>query len=402
MTAAPLRVVIAPDSFKGSCSAVTAAQAIASGARAALGPAARLTAIPFADGGEGTLDALTAAWAGTIRQVETQDALGRPRTARFGISADGRTAIVEAAEANGLPWVSDLPLRALDADSFGVGVVLRAALEAGATELLVCLGGSATSDGGVGMLRSLGARFLRADGAEIAPGARGLSDLASADLTGILPAARGARWRIAVDVTNPLTGPEGAGPVFGPQKGATPEEVIAIDAGLARLARVLERSSGDAGSPAHLDARTTPGLGAAGGLALGPALLWGAELLPGAEMVAEAVGLDGAVRGADIVITGEGRLDAQSFDGKVVSRVLAASAQAPHRPRVVVIAGSVALSAAACREAGIAAAFSLARGAARLADLQAHAAELLADTAAQVCGLLAPEAPHHSPPSPSS
>ncbi|MBL3699174.1 glycerate kinase [Leucobacter luti] len=389
MTAAQPRIVIAPDSLKGSCTAPAAAAALASGARAALGNRGSVREIPLADGGEGTLDALTAAWGGAIIEVRTADARGRARTGRIGLSADGRTAIIEAAEANGLPLVSDLPLRALDADSGGVGHLVRAAVTAGASELLLCLGGSATSDGGAGMLRELGARLLRADGRPVSPGARGLSEIAQVDLSAVPAAIAAARWRIAADVDNPLVGPRGAAAVFGPQKGASSAEIIEIDTGLRRLAEVL-------GAVAHTD---RPGLGAAGGLALVPAALWGAELVPGAELVATAAGLDAALAGADLVITAEGRLDQQSLDGKVVSRVVAGAAAAEREgpagterraPLVVVIAGSVALSHAECRAAGITAAFSIAPGPAALDELQADAPRLLAEAAAQACALAFP------------
>ena len=417
MSASPIRAVIAPDAFKGSCSAVEAAHAMAEGARAALGSSAQIRTIPLADGGEGTLDALTAAWGGRIRLVTARDALGRDREARIGLSADGTTAIIEAAEANGLPHVADQPLRALDADSAGVGALVHAAVDAGARELLLCLGGSATSDGGAGMLRALGVALLDTDGAPIAPGARGLAALARVDTSGVLPAVREVRWRIAVDVDHPLTGPAGAAAVFSPQKGASPDEVARIDAGLARLAELLAHAepaagsgsgsgagagagAGSAGFAAALAAQA--GLGAAGGLALGPFALWGAELLPGAELVAEAAGLDAALQDADLVVTGEGRVDASSLSGKVLSRVLSGVARGaedrapdgatePARPRVAVIAGEVALPAEDCRAAGFSA-FSLAPGPATLPELRAAAPRLLAETAAQLCGLLVPPA----------
>lgn len=309
--------------------------------------------------------------------------------------------------------MADQPLRALDADSAGVGALVHAAVDAGARELLLCLGGSATSDGGAGMLRALGVALLDADGAPIAPGARGLAALARVDTSGVLPAVREVRWRIAVDVDHPLTRPAGAAAVFGPQKGASPDEVARIDAGLTRLAELLAHAEPAAGSGSGSGAgagsagfaaalATQAGLGAAGGLALGPFALWGAELLPGAELVAEAAGLDAALQDADLVVTGEGRVDASSLSGKVLSRVLSGVARGaedrapdgatePARPRVAVIAGEVALPAEDCRAAGFSA-FSLAPGPATLPELRAAAPRLLAETAAQLCGLLAPPA----------
>ncbi|MFA5607120.1 MAG: glycerate kinase [Leucobacter sp.] len=388
MSSSSPTVVIAPDSFKGSCTAPEAAAALAAGVRAALGPDARAIEVPLADGGEGSLDALVSAWHGEVRPVPTTDALGRPRSGRIGVSGDGRTAIIEAAEANGLPHVLDAPLRALDADSFGVGTLVRAALDEGARDLVLCLGGSATSDGGAGMLRALGARLLDREGSPITPGARGLRDLKSIDLTGLHPAAGAARWRIACDVENPLTGPRGAAAVFGPQKGATAADVAEIDAGLAQFARVLAEgsteSSGIAAAVSPTNISELPGMGAAGGLALAPVTLFGGELVPGAELVADAAGLREALHDARLVITGEGRLDAQSLDGKVVSHVVAA---APAGVPVVVVAGSLALSAKECRRAGITAAFSLAAGPASLEDLQRDAVALLEQAGYQVAAL---------------
>ena len=382
-------IVIAPDSLKGSCSSVQAARAIARGVRAAFGERAVVRELPMADGGEGTLDALVAAWGGDVTWVETSDALGRPGKGRVGFelsneragSASRLRAIIEAADANGLPAVLDQPLRPLDADSVGVGALILAALDAGADELLLCIGGSATNDGGAGMLRALGARLLDAQGCEVAVGARGLLQLHSIDLRGIDPRAARASWRIACDVDNPLIGPRGAAAVFGPQKGATAEEVEQIDKGLATLARLLAQEAGvDA-----LELQARAGLGAAGGLALGPCALFGAELLPGAQLVSDAIGLPAALADATIVFTGEGRLDSQSLDGKVVSQVLAEAS--PDTP-VFVIAGSTGLSGEALRDAGIAAAFSIAQGPATLDEMCAEAPRLLEDTARQVCGAI--------------
>ena len=373
------RIVIAPDAFKGSCDSPQVAAAIARGVHAALtghpsregeAPSPTVIEIPLADGGEGTLDALVAAWGGRILTVPTTDALGRTRDARIGLSTDASpVAIIEAAEANGLPQVSDQPLQALDADSAGVGTLVRAALDAGASEILFAVGGSATNDGGAGMLRELGAQLLDAQGAPIAEGARDLQHLDRVELAGLDPRLAHTRWRVICDVDAPLTGPTGAAAVFGPQKGASPDDVRVIDAGLARLAEALKIAA------------DTQGLGAAGGMPVGPVALWGAELVPGAMLVAEAAGLRQAVAEADLVITGEGRLDSQSLTGKVVSQV---RADTPDHVPVIVIAGSVDLPPAACRAAGITAAFSIAPGPATLDTLQHDAERLLEATAASV------------------
>ena len=384
MSEAAPTVVIAPDSFKGSCSSVEAARAIARGVRAAFGTRAEVLELPMADGGEGTLDALVAAWGGEVARVPTSDALGRPREGRvgYGRTADGGLrAIIEAADANGLPAVSDLPLQPLDADSHGVGELILAALDAGTDELLLCIGGSATSDGGAGMLRALGARLLDAQGRDVAGGARGLLDVQQVDLRGIDPRAARVSWRIACDVDNPLTGPRGAAAVFGPQKGADAQQVAEIERGLGRFSELLAAAVGT-DAP---QLRQQRGIGAAGGLALGLTTLFGAQLVPGARLVSGAIGLREALAAATLVFTGEGRLDAQSLDGKVVSRVLAEAAPGA---AVIVLAGSIGLSPEETRAAGISAAFSIAQGPATLEEMSADAPRLLEVTTGQVCGAI--------------
>lgn len=368
-------IVVAPDSFKGSASAAQAAAALARGARAVAGPEATIIELPMADGGEGTLDALLATWGTEPLETETTDALRRPCTARYGLSADGTTGIIEAAEANGLPQVSDIDLKPLDADTFGVGVLASRLLDAGVTEILLCIGGSATTDGGTGFLTALGARFVDDAGHLVGPGGGSLAAIARVDVSDLHPRAAGISWKIAVDVDNPLCGPRGAAAVFGPQKGATDADVATLDAGLAHLATVLE---------AEVVAQQ-PGFGAAGGLPLALVSLLGAETVPGAELVSAAVGLRRALAGADVVLTGEGRLDSQSLGGKVVDAVRRTADQGT---RVVVIAGSVQLDAQACRKAGLTAAFSIAAGPASLVQLQGDAERLIEDTSAQACAAL--------------
>jgi glycerate 2-kinase len=374
-----MKIVCAPDSFKGSVTAAEAAAAMAAGARQAA-PDAEIVQLPFADGGEGTLEALLAAWDRAPQTVTTVDALGRPTQARYGLSPDGRTAVIEAAEANGLPQVSDVPLQPLRADTYGVGLIARQVLDAGAEEILLCIGGSATTDGGTGILRALGAEFLDHDDAPIPPGGAGLRRIARVDLSGVDPRALSLRWRIAVDVDNPLTGDRGAAAVFGPQKGATEQDIAELDAGLHQLAVVLAKA---AGVPAeqYLDA---VGFGAAGGIPLGLVSVFGAEVLPGSAMVSDVLGLEKALAEADLVFTGEGRLDSQSLGGKVVDAI---ASRTPESCCVVVLAGSVQLSPQQCRAAGITAAFSVAAGPANLEDLQGEAAQLIQDSAAHASAL---------------
>ncbi|WP_413452529.1 glycerate kinase [Georgenia phoenicis] len=379
-----ITVVAAPDSFKGSLSALQAAQAMAAGARRALGPGATITPVPMADGGEGTLDALLDAWEGREQLHEVTDAIGRPRIARYGLSADGTTAVIEAAEANGLPHVRDATLRPLLADSAGVGELARAALEAGAREILLCIGGSATTDGGTGILRALGARFLDRDGNPTRPGGGSLAAIDHIELDDLHPLARQASWRIAVDVDNPLVGARGAAAVFGPQKGATPSDVAVLDAGLAHLAAALADETGT-------DEDTllrAPGMGAAGGIPAALTAVLGAQTVPGSRLVADAVGLPALLADADVVLTGEGSLDAQSLHGKVVDGVRACAREGA---AVVVIAGRVDLTATEVAEAGLTAAVSIARGPSAARQLRHNAAELVAEAAETVCRLLA----HH-------
>lgn len=366
---------------------------MAAGVRAAaarLGhPAPDIVLAPLADGGEGTLDALLAAWGAEPRTTECHDAAGRARRARYGLStssADGGRpvrGVLEAAEANGLPLVADLPLNALTATSYGVGEIAARLLDDGADEILLCIGGSATTDGGTGLFSALGARFLDADGGALPPGGGALAALATIDTTGLHPRAPNVRWRIAVDVDNPLCGPRGAAAVFGPQKGATPDDVVALDLGLAHLAQVVEDLTGVA-------VADVPGTGAAGGL---PAVLvpfLSAEIVPGSALVADAVGLAGALADADLVLTGEGSFDSQSLGGKVVQAVVE---NAPATCAVVAIAGRVQLTAREVQEAGLAAAFSIATGLMGLDELIEGAGALVEDAAAQIYGVFSARRP---------
>ncbi|MFE5707743.1 glycerate kinase [Rhodococcus koreensis] len=371
-------VVLAPDSFKGSLSAVDVAAAMAAGVRVALGADVRIVQCPLADGGEGTLQTFLSGGNAEPRVIHAHDALGRERTARYGLSNDGRVAIIEAAEANGLPHVADVPPSPLRADTFGVGEIAVSALEDGVDEILLCIGGSATTDGGTGMLRALGVRFLGVDGRDVAPGGAGLGDIAAIDESQLHPRARSVRWRVATDVDNPLCGENGAAAVFGPQKGATADQVRELDSGLGQLAIALRTAYG-------ADVLTLRGAGAAGGMSACLSAILTAELVPGSDLVSETVGLRSLCADADLVITGEGAFDAQSLQGKVVQGVVR---QTPPECPVVVIAGTVRLSAAEIRAARISAAFSIARGPAELCELLDNTAELLREATAQVVGLI--------------
>lgn len=388
-SASALRILVAPDSFKGSLSAAEAATAITAGLTDALGVTASIRTMPVADGGEGTLDVLLSAVDAREVSTDAVDALGRPREARFAMLPGG-AALIEAAEANGLPHVEDVPLQPLAASSGGVGMIIRAALDQGAEQILLTVGGSASTDGGVGLLRALGARFLDSAAREIPVGGGSLEDLATIDLSGLIPRARDVRWRIACDVDNPLVGPKGAAAVFGPQKGASPADVALLDAALERFAAVLADQTG-------VDVRHFPGGGAAGGIPAALHAVLGAELTPGMTLIAEALDLEGAIADSDLVITGEGSLDEQSLRGKAPGAI--AELAARHGVPVIVIAGSVALSTEEVTAAGISAALPLPDGPHPLDHLLARAPELVRAAAFRAGALitLGIDTAHRSP-----
>lgn len=368
-----MRIVVAPDKFKGTLTAEQAAAAMAAGARRVL-PDARIELHPIADGGEGTVAAFAAAGATEVA-TRVDGPLGAPVTAVW--ARRGAAAVVEAAQANGLDLLTPTPQTAVAATTDGVGQLVRAVLDAGCSELVLGIGGSATTDGGTGLARALGVRFLDGSGQVLTATADTLGRLRALDATGLDPRVRGLAVTVACDVDNPLTGPTGAAVVYGPQKGAGPAEIARLDAGLARLAAVLR-----AADPATLpggdrvfDLESTPGAGAAGGLGAGAIAFLGGRLTSGADLVLDLLDLDTALAGADLVLTGEGGLDAQSLRGKAPG-ALAARARRAGAP-VVAIAGVVELSAAEAGSAGISRAFSLVELAADPADARSRAAELL-------------------------
>ncbi|UUD65214.1 glycerate kinase [Pseudomonas seleniipraecipitans] len=368
-----MKIVIAPDSFKESLSAPEVAQAIARGWLAVY-PGAEIALCPMADGGEGTVDAVLAATGGERRELTVQGPLATQVQAHWGWLGDG-TAVIEMAAASGLHWVPSAQRDARVTSSYGTGELIRAALDAGATRIILGLGGSATNDGGSGLLRALGARFLDAGGNELRPGGAALAKLQRVDLSALDARLHDVQVDVAADVDNPLCGPRGASAVFGPQKGASPAQVEELDAALARMAEVVSEALGE-------DFSNFPGVGAAGGLGFAAKAFFDARFRPGVELVAELSGLAEAVAGADLVITGEGRLDAQSLHGKTpvgVARV----AQAQGVP-VVALAGSLGDGYQQVREAGIEAAFSLAPGPISLEYACAHAAEELEARAADL------------------
>ncbi|MPZ48585.1 MAG: glycerate kinase [Dehalococcoidia bacterium] len=325
-----MRILIAPQEFKGTLSAIEAAAAIARGLGGAF-PDADLELAPMADGGPGTAAAMLTAAGGKSVAVNAHDPLMRPVAAEF-VRLDSGTAVIECAEASGLWRLRPEELDARRATSYGTGELIAAALEQGCRELIIGLGGSASNDGGAGMAQALGFHLLNAKGTELAPGGAALTDLARIDAAEARPEIKAPRILGATDVTNPLCGPTGASAVFGSQKGADAAAVELLDAALSHFADIVARDLG-------IDVRTRPGAGAAGGLGAGLLAFLGAELRPGAELVAEAIGLREKVLRADVVITGEGRLDGQTAFGKA-SQYVARLARASGRP-VVCLAGSL-------------------------------------------------------------
>jgi glycerate kinase len=348
-----MRVVVAPDKFEGSLRAGQAAEAIEAGLRRAR-PDAEVVRLPLGDGGAGTLEALLAAGFDRV-PVRATGPTGEPVDAAIavdgervaggpgGASPAPRRAFVEMAEASGLKRLPGGRRAPLEATTYGTGELIQAALDGGARELVLGIGGSATTDGGAGMAVALGARLLDRDGADLPPGGAALLRLERIDVAGLDPRLGSVKVTVACDVDNPLVGPEGAAAVYGPQKGAGPDDVLLLDSALRRYARVLADDLG-------LDLAGTPGAGAAGGLGAGAIAFLGAELRTGIELVLELVGFDRAVAGADLVITGEGKLDAQSLRGKAPVGV--ARAAGAHGVPVVAVAGAVEVADRELRAAG--------------------------------------------------
>lgn len=369
-------VVVAPDSFKESLDAAGVASAMAAGVRDVV-PDAEVRELPMSDGGEGFTESVAAALGARLVDVPVHDALGRAVTGQVALTE--RTAVLEVASAVGLDMVGADERDILGSDSAGVGELVLAALDEGVDEIVVGLGGSATNDAGAGMLRVLGARFLGADGVEIGTTPRELAAVASIDTSGLDPRLAGVRVQAACDVNNPLLGERGASPVFGPQKGATPEQVGELDAILARVAEVAGHDG--EGGAAH-----APGAGAAGGLGYALIGFLGATMRPGVELVVETVGLADAVRGADLVLTGEGSVDAQTLYGKTPAGVasVAAGAGVP----TVVLAGHVAEDAGVLLDHGVTALVPIVHGVTDLPTALAEGEKNIRRASATVVRLL--------------
>lgn len=372
------KILLVPDSFKGTLSSRQVCQVMAGQLRRFF-PQAQVKSIPVADGGEGSVEAFLAAAGGERRTRTVTGPFGEPVEAFYGILGDGHTAVIEMAACAGLP-LAEGRLNPERATTYGVGELLLAAKEAGCTKAILGLGGSCTNDGGVGAAAALGAKFTRADGAAFIPSGGTLGEIAALDVSPVAQALQGMELTAMCDIDNPLYGEAGAAAVFAPQKGADAAMVARLDAGLRHLGQVSARCLGRDFS--HL-----PGAGAAGGLGFGMAAFCGAQLRMGIDAVLDAVGFDSLLPGTDVVFTGEGKIDSQSARGKVVSGVAVRCRKAG--VPVVAVVGQIGQGFEEMYQQGLTAVFSINRAAQPFAESRFHAGENLALTMENIARLLA-------------
>ena len=365
-----MRILVAPDKFKGTLSAEQAARAISAGwLRTRVDDT--VEQLPMADGGEGTMEALVSALGGERKRVRVTGPLEDPVDAEYGLvrAPEGLTGVVEMASASGLGLIPETNRDPRRTTTRGTGELILAALEHEPVRMIVCIGGSATNDGGAGMAQALGVRLLNSRGAQIRNGGEALLDLARIDTSTLDPRAKSATFSVACDVSNPLVGPAGASAVYGPQKGASPEDVILLDRALGHFAALVRQDLG-------IDVRDTPGAGAAGGLGAGLVAFLGARLRPGIDVVMNAVGFEARLRAADAVLTGEGSFDDQSLNGKTAMGVATAALQAG--VPVAVLCGRSEVEPDGMVVASLAARFGLERA---MGDTSAALETLAADLA---------------------
>lgn len=373
-----MKIVIAPDSFKESLSATEVADQIEAGFREIF-PDLECFKLPMADGGEGLVAALIAATGGKIVSAQVTGPMGEKVEAFYGITGDGETAIIEMAAASGLSLVPPVLRNPLKTTSFGTGELILTALDAGLRNFIIGIGGSATNDGGAGMLQSLGVKLLDQHGEEISTGGEGLAQLSRIDVSKLDPRLQRCQVQVACDVDNPLTGINGASVVFGPQKGATPEMIASLDQALAHFASLVQRDL-------QRDVANVPGAGAAGGMGAALLAFLNAELRSGVDIVIEATGLDDAISRADLVISGEGRIDGQSAYGKAPVGVARAAAR--HNVPVIGIAGSLGKGASVIYQHGFVALFSVVNGPCSLEEALDDAAENIRTTARNIAAVI--------------
>lgn len=373
-----MKIVVACDSYKGSCSAVSAALCMEEGIRRVF-PHAEVERIPMADGGEGTVEAVLAAAGGSLLEEEVGDPLGRPVRASCGVLKDG-TAVIEMAAASGLTLLSPDERNPLKTTTYGTGELIRAVLDRGCRRIWIGIGGSATNDGGAGMAQALGARLLDKDGKDLPPGGGALGRLHRIDVSGLDRRLGRTQIAAACDVSNPLCGARGASAVYGPQKGATQEMVRILDENLAHFAGIVKEQLGR-------DIAEEKGAGAAGGLGAGLMLFCGAQMEPGIQTVLDMTDFDARAAGADLVITGEGQIDYQSAFGKVPVGVAGRAKKLGKIP-VVAIVGNIGAGAEKVYSHGIDTVFSIVPGAVSLEYAMENAERLIADASERVMRLV--------------
>lgn len=375
-----MKFVIAPDSFKGSLTAKQAADAIYTGLKRVF-PEADYELVPMADGGEGTVQSLVDATHGSFRHADVLNPLGQPVSAEYGLLGDQQTAVIEMAAASGIQFVNEDTKNPLVTTTYGTGQLMLDAMHHGAREIIIGIGGSATTDGGQGMAEALGVKFLDAAGAPISRGGGGLADLATIDVSGIDPLVAQTKVRIASDVTNPLVGEKGSAAVFGPQKGATPAMVATLDANLAHYAALIKATLGK-------DLADFPGAGAAGGLGAGLLAFTDSQMEKGVEIVVRETHLKERAVDADYVFTGEGAIDFQTQYGKTpMGTAQAVKAASPHA-KVIGVAGNVGAGIDQLYDLGIDAIFGILPGIVDLPTAIATGQENLARTAENIARVI--------------
>ncbi|UYV50744.1 glycerate kinase [Priestia megaterium] len=373
-----MKIVIAPDSFKESLTALRVCEAVEKGIKTHF-PNAGISKVPMADGGEGTVQSLVDATGGEIIQTRVTGPLGKEVEAFYGILGDRKTAVIEMAAASGLHHVPVDKRNPLITTTRGTGELILKALDHKVKHIIIGIGGSATNDGGAGMAKALGAKLLDANGAEIKEGGGSLDQLTAIDLTNLDSRLAKVKVEVACDVDNPLTGETGASAVFGPQKGATPDMVRQLDRNLAHYAAVIKKEM-------DIHIQNVPGAGAAGGLGGGLLAFLSAELKPGVDIVIEATQLESYIKDANLVITGEGRIDGQTIYGKTPIGV--AKTAKKHSVPVIAIAGSIGVGSEAVYEHGISALFSVVPGAVTLSEAMEKADENIERTAKNVASVI--------------
>ncbi|MBS58175.1 MAG: glycerate kinase [Chloroflexi bacterium] len=369
-----MKIVIAPDSYKGSISALNVARSIESGIKKVL-PNAECIIVPAADGGDGTLETLVEGSNGEIRSSEVTGPLGEKRNANWGALGDGNTAVIEMALTSGLALVPEKQLDPLNATTFGLGEIISDALENNFRKFIIGIGGSATNDGGAGMIQALGGKLLDSNGQEITPGGASLIHLDQIDISTLDSRAKDSDFLIACDVNNPLCGPEGASAIYGPQKGSTPEMVKQLDKALFHYAKIIRRDLG-------IDISTIPGSGAAGGLGGGFVGFLNGKLLPGVDIVLDFINLDDRLKDADLVITGEGATDQSTIYNKAPIGI--ANRAKKFNIPVISISGSLNKGFKEVHNHGINASFSIINAPMDLSEATENASDLIASISEEI------------------